>query len=182
LSYPPIIVQVFLVLLVVPAAIFDFRQRRVPNWLALAGLLLGIALNTFLYETTGLWMSLKGLGLAFLIYFPLYLLRGMGAGDVKLMAAVGAIAGWGNWLGIMFLTALFGGVAAIVMVVAKKRFRNTFENIGLILLSVRHGHAPFESNPQLDVGSSQSVRLPHAVVIAFGTLGFLLGAAIWAPR
>jgi prepilin peptidase CpaA len=182
LSSPPIIVQVLLALLVVTAALFDSRQRRVPNWLTLAGLVLGIAINTFLYETAGLWMSLKGLGLAFLIYFPLYLLRGMGAGDVKLMAAVGAIAGWANWLGIMFGTAIMGGIAAIVLVVAKKRLRSTFGNIGLILASVRHGHAPYEGNPQLDVGSNQSVRLPHAVVIAFGTLGFLLGVAIWAPR
>jgi prepilin peptidase CpaA len=182
LSYPPIIVQLLLALLVITAAMFDSRQRRVPNWLALSGLVLGIALNTFLYESAGLWMSLKGLGLAFLIYFPLYLLRGMGAGDVKLMAAVGAIAGWENWLGILFLTAILGGASAIVLVVTKKRFRSTFENIGLILLSVRHGHAPYEGNPQLDVGSNQGVRLPHAVVIAFGTFGFLLGAAIWAPR
>jgi len=177
-----VVVQVLLALIVVPAALFDFRQRRVPNWLVLAGLLLGIGLNSFLYESAGLWMALKGFGLAFLIYFPLYLLRGMGAGDVKLMAAIGAIAGAANWLGILVITSVLGGIAAIVLVVSKKRFRKTFENIGTILASVRHRQAPYENNPQLDVGSSEGVRLPHAVVIAFGTLGFLIAAAIWAPR
>jgi prepilin peptidase CpaA len=122
------------------------------------------------------------MGLAFLIYFPLYLLRGMGAGDVKLMAAVGAIAGPLNWLGIMVLTALFGGVAAIVLVTAKGRVHKTFENIRMILLSARHLQAPYDANPDLDVHSSQGLRLPHAVVIAFGTFGFLLAAGIWAPR
>lgn len=182
MTYPRPIVQVLLILVVIPAALFDSRQRRVPNWLALSGLLLGIGLNTFLYETAGLWTSLKGLGLAFLIYFPLYLLRGMGAGDVKLMAAVGAIAGPANWLGILVLTSLFGGVAAIILVSAKGRFRKTLVNIRMILMSAGHGQAPYEGNPQLDVRSEEGLRLPHAVVIAFGTLAFLVAAAIWAPR
>src|SRR5258706_4003267 len=100
---------------------FDFRYRRVPNWLTLSGVLLGIGLNAFLFETPGLWASFRGLGLAFLIYFPLYLLRGMGAGDVKLMAAVGAIVGPANWLGILVLTSLMSGVAALVLVTAQGR-------------------------------------------------------------
>ena len=181
MSAPPIIVQILLALIVVTAAMFDFRYRRVPNWLTLSGVLLGIGLNAFLFETPGLWASLRGLGLAFLIYFPLYLLRGMGAGDVKLMAAVGAIVGPANWLGILVLTSLMGGVAALVLVTAKGRFRKTLENIWLILMSVRTGRAPYE-NPQLDVRTNQGIRLPHAVVIAFGTFGFLIAAAIWAPK
>lgn len=176
------VIQVLLAVLVVTAALFDFRQRRVPNWLALTGLILGIGLNAFLYETAGLWMALRGLGVALLIYFPLYLLRGMGAGDVKLMAAIGSIAGAANWLGILVITSVLGGIAAVVLIVSKKRFRQTFENIGVIVASVRHRQAPYENNPQLDVHSSEGVRLPHAVVIAFGTLGFLIAAAIWAPR
>lgn len=182
MTCPPVVVQILLALVVVTAALFDFRLRRVPNWLTLAGLLLGIGLNAFLFETSGLWMSLKGLGLAFLIYFPLYLVRGMGAGDVKLMAAVGAIVGPANWLGILVLTSALGGIAALALVAAKGRFRRTFQNIWLILLSLRHGQAPYQNNPQLDVRSEQGFRLPHAVVIAFGALGFLVAAALWAPR
>lgn len=182
MTYPPPIVQALLLLIAIPAALFDYRQHRVPNWLALAGLLSGIGLNTFLYATAGLRTSLKGLGLAFLIYFVLYRLRGMGAGDVKLMAAVGAIAGPANWLGIFVLTSLCGGVAAIILVAAKGRIRATLMNVRIILLSARHGQAPYEGHPQLDVRSGQGLRLPHAVVIAFGTLGFLMAAAIWTPR
>jgi prepilin peptidase CpaA len=182
LSYPPVIVQILLALVVIVAAIWDVRQRRVPNWLTLPALAVGIGLNAFLYETPGLWLALKGLGLAMLIYFPLYLLRGMGAGDVKLMAAVGAIVGPANWLGIFVLAAVVGGVAAIVIVAAKGRFRRTFENIWMILMSIRHGQAPYHSNPELDVSRSEGIRLPHAVPIACGALGFLAAAAIWAPR
>jgi prepilin peptidase CpaA len=182
MSYLPPIVQALLLLGVIPAGIIDLRVRRIPNWLTFTAALLGIALNSFLFETAGLWMSLKGMGLAMLIYFPLYLLRGMGAGDVKLMMAVGAIAGPANWLGILFLTACFGAVAAIILVVSKGRVRKTRDNMWLLLVSLLHRQAPYDVSPQLDVQSEKGARLPHAAVIACGCVGFLIAAAIWAPR
>ena len=182
MTYLPPILQVLLFLIVVPAAIYDLRYRRVPNWLTFSGVLASIGLNTFLYEMPGLWISLKGMGLALLIYFPLYMLRGMGAGDVKLMAAVGAAAGWQNWLGVLFLTAIFGGLVAGVVVATRGRIRKTLQNMWFIILSLMHRQAPHEGNPELDVKSEQAVRLPHAVPIAFGTLGYLIAAAIWAPK
>ena len=187
MSLPPLAIRILLVLLVLAAAFFDIRERRIPNWLTLAGVLVAIALNAFHYtgfrlDTEGLWYSLKGLGLAFAVYFVLYLLRGMGAGDVKLMAAVGAAVGPFNWLGILFLTAVIGGVAALVLAGSKGRLHRTFVNIWLMLLSLRHGRAPYRDNPALDVGSEMAFRLPHGVVIAGGTLAFLAAALIWAPR
>jgi prepilin peptidase CpaA len=182
MSLPPLAIRILLLLLVVVASFFDIRKHRIPNWLSLAGVILAVALNTFLFETVGLWYSLKGLGLAFAIYFVLYLLRGMGAGDVKLMAAVGAAVGPFNWLGILFLTAVIGGVAALVLAASKGRMRRTFVNMWLLLLSLRHGRAPYRDNPALDVGSEMALRLPHVVVIAGGTLAFLAAALIWAPR
>jgi prepilin peptidase CpaA len=182
MSLPPLAIRILLLLLVVVASFFDIRKHRIPNWLSLAGVVLAVALNTFLFEVVGLWYSLKGLGLAFAIYFVLYLLRGMGAGDVKLMAAVGAAVGPFNWLGILFLTAVIGGIAALVLAGSKGRMRRTFVNMWLLLLSLRHGRAPYRDNPALDVGSEMALRLPHGVVIAGGTLAFLAAALIWAPR
>lgn len=173
--------QALLFLMVVPAALFDLRDRRIPNWITLSGVLLSLALNCVLHQTAGLWFSLKGLGIALLIYLPLYLLRGMGAGDVKLMAAVGAAAGWANWLGILFLTAMFGGIAALVLVIWRGRVKKTFQNVQFIVLSLMHRQAPHAGNPELDVKSGRALRLPHGVAIGFGTLGYLIAAAIWAP-
>jgi prepilin peptidase CpaA len=73
----PAPMQVVLVLIVVTAGIYDFRYRRIPNWLVLVGLVLGFALSTFLFELAGLERAGLGMGLALAIYFPLYLLRAM---------------------------------------------------------------------------------------------------------
>jgi len=180
----PPVTQVLLILLVLPAAVFDYRQRRIPNWLVLAGLLCGMALNTFLlYDNpsaaTGLVYALEGLGLAFAIYFPLYLLRGMGAGDVKLMAAVGAIVGPVLWLWVLFFTAVLGGITAVIVVLSKGRVHHTLQNLWMILVSIRYRQAPYATNPELDVGTDQGVRLPHGVIIAVGAVGFLAAKAIW---
>jgi prepilin peptidase CpaA len=179
------VTKVLLLLLVLPAAAFDYRQRRIPNWLVLAGLLSGIAMNSFLtYDnpsmSTGLLFSLKGLGIAFLFYFPLYLLRAMGAGDVKLMAAVGAIVGgYGPWLGLFFFTAVLGGLTAVVVVLSKGRVHRTLQNLWMILVSIRYRQAPYTANPELDVSSDQGVRLPHGVIIALGAIAFMVAKTIW---
>lgn len=182
MSLPPPAIRIFLEVLVILAAIWDVRTRRIPNWLTLSGVVFGAALNTFLFEIDGLWFSLKGLGLAFVVYFVLYLLRAMGAGDVKLMAAVGAAAGWENWLGILVLTSVAGAVAGLLLVAFKGRFRKTLGNLGIILSSLGRGRAPYKETPELDVSSDKAMRLPHGALIALGTLGFLAAALRWAPR
>ena len=182
MSLPPPAIRIFLEVLVIVAAFWDIRTRRIPNWLTLSGVLLGVALNTFLFEINGLWFSLKGLGVAFGVYFLLYLLRAMGAGDVKLMAAVGAAAGAGNWLGILVLTSVAGAVAGLLLVAFKGRLRKTLGNLGIIITSLGRGRAPYKETPELDVSSDKAMRLPHGALIALGTLGFLAAAMRWAPR
>ena len=71
----------------------DLRTRRIPNWLNLSGVILGIGLNALFSHEKGFKLAITGLGLALLIYVPLYLIRAMGAGDVKFMAAIGALVG-----------------------------------------------------------------------------------------
>lgn len=96
----PTVLNSTLIALVLVAAAYDLRFRRIPNWLNLSGVIAGFGVNTFLSGGHGLRNASLGLLCALLVYVPLYLIRGMGAGDVKLMAAVGAIAGPGHWLGI----------------------------------------------------------------------------------
>src|SRR6476646_2522394 len=121
----PLVLKIALIAVVASAAFYDVRTRKIPNWLNLSGLVLGLGLNTLLLHAHGIMVALLGLGLSLLIYIPLYLIRGMGAGDVKLMAAVGSIAGPQNWLVIFVVTALLGGLVALVVVLSKKRLSET---------------------------------------------------------
>src|SRR5262245_65341671 len=98
LSLPPRGVEAVLLALVLGAAVYDARYRRIPNWLTASGVLIVFAMNAFIgrpYDGVGQGLpgflfALKGFGLGFGLYLFLYVLRAMGAGDVKLMAAVGS--------------------------------------------------------------------------------------------
>jgi len=168
-------VEAVVIALVLCAAVYDVRYRRIPNWLSVVGVLAGLALNGFLDQgRPGLFVSsMLGLAIAFGLYFVLYALRAMGAGDVKLMAAVGAVVGWPNWFGIFIVTAVIGGVMALILVVARGRLRKTFWNVAFILSELRGGRPAYMRREELDVKNPKSLGLPHGAVIAVGTLFFL---------
>ena len=173
-SLPPRGVEMVLLALVLSAAIYDVRYRRIPNWITVTGAVIGILLNAFLYPTwPGLLHSLQGLGVGFGVYFVLYALHAMGAGDVKLMAAVGAVVGWRNWFGIFIVTAIVGGVMALILVVLRKRLKKTLWNVGFIVGEMKSGRPAYLGKEELDVKSRESLGLPHGAVIALGTLFFL---------
>jgi prepilin peptidase CpaA len=165
-----LLLKVLVAALVITAGIYDIRYRRIPNWLSLAGVLAGFAVNAFSGRAL---LAAEGFGLALLIYFPLWLLHAMGAGDVKLMAAVGALVGWQAWLIIFFITSILGGIAALLLMLGKKRFRKTLWNIAYIVSELAHFRAPHLKSEELDVRSAMSLRLPHGAVIALGCLAFL---------
>jgi prepilin peptidase CpaA len=173
-SLPPPGVEAVLLALVLGAAVYDVRYRRIPNWLSVSGVLIGLALNTFLYQGwPGLRLSLLGLAVAFGVYFLLYALRAMGAGDVKLMAAVGALVGWQDWFGIFVVAAIVGGVMALILVATKGRVKKTFWNVGFILNEMKSGRPAYIAKEELDVRNPKALGLPHGAVIAVGTVFFL---------
>jgi prepilin peptidase CpaA len=163
-----------LIVLLMAAAVFDVLYRRIPNWLTVSGVLLGIALNAFIGPPeAGLVFSLAGLAVGFGIYAVLYALRAMGAGDVKLMAAVGALVGYQRWFGIFFITALIGGVMALILVVSRGRLKKTFFNMSFILSEMKSGRPAYLGNEELDVKNKKALGLPHGAVIAVSTVFYL---------
>jgi prepilin peptidase CpaA len=179
-NLPPIL-QFLVAAVALVAGVYDIRYRRIPNWLVLPALLLGFLLNGFLYLGEGLLRSALGMGLAMLIYFPLYLLRGMGAGDVKLMAALGALVGPANWLFIFVVSALLGGVLAVILTLATGRFRQTLRNLGFMLWEMAHLRPPHLRSEELDIKSPKAVKLPHGAVIALGSIAYLGTGALLGP-
>jgi prepilin peptidase CpaA len=167
-------------LIVITAAIFDLRSRRIPNWLTLSGILLGFALNAVLaypWPLEGLKNAGLGMLFAFAVYFVLYLIHAMGAGDVKLMAAVGAIlASPFGWFKLFLVTALIGGVFALVLLVFKGRLRKTFWNVAYLVNELGHARAPYMTREELDVKSPKAVTLPHGFTIAVSCLIFVVGS------
>jgi prepilin peptidase CpaA len=172
-TLPPPAIAALLLALVIGAAAYDIPYRRVPNWITAAGVLLGLAMNAFLYGWPGLRSSLAGLAVGFGAYFILYAMRAMGAGDVKLMAAIGAMVGWQDWFGIFIVTAIVGGFASMALMAMRGRVKKTLWNVGFVLTEMKSGRAAYLSNEELDVRSGKAVGLPHAAVIAAGTLVFL---------
>src|SRR4051794_23025176 len=112
-----------LLLMVLAAAAFDIRSRMIPNWLTLGGMAAGLALNVALGGLAGLRWSGAGLLLGFGAYLCLYCLRAMGAGDVKLMGAVGSMAGPSAWFAIFLATAIAGGLMATALALSHGRWR-----------------------------------------------------------
>ena len=174
LIVPPRGAQILLLALVLGAALYDVRYRRIPNWLCLAGAILGVSLHSYFGEPEfGFWFSFKGLALGFGVYFVFYALRAMGAGDVKLMAAVGSIVGWRDWIGIFVFTAIIGGIAAVVVAVARKRLGETLWNVTFILSELKRGRPAYLGKEELDVKNPKSVGLPHGAIIAVASILFL---------
>jgi prepilin peptidase CpaA len=145
----------------------DWRTRRIPNWLTVTGALLGMALHTLQSGPHGLAMAFEGMFLALISLLPMVLLRAMGAGDWKLMAALGAILGpammWFVLVGAIFLS----GIMALVMIVRAKRVKETFMNLSrLVQGSLSFGLRPF---PDISLDNPDLLKLPFGVAAAIAT-------------
>lgn len=166
----PQAIQITLVTLVLIAAGFDIRYRRIPNWLTYGGLVTGFALQSWLFGWAGVKDAALGALAAFVLYFGLFALRAMSAGDVKLMTAVGALVGPMNWLYIFLVAAICGAVIVIVLTLLRGTLLQTLSRVLIVLGEMSRMRAPYEAHPELDVAHPNAVTLPHAVPIALGCM------------
>jgi prepilin peptidase CpaA len=170
----PFAIAVVLLAMAVIAAVWDLRYRRIPNWLTLPGIIVGFALNGMLFGLAGLKIAGSGMLVGFGIYFMLYLLHAMGAGDAKFMAAVGSLAGLGFerreylWFQIFLASVILGAVAGVILALSRGRLVRTFHNIGYILSEIGHGRPPHVRREEVDVKSEKALRMPHGAAIAAG--------------
>jgi len=127
------IIIILLAVVLIIASVTDLRSHRISNRLTYSTLIFGLVFYSLHSGLSGFLYSLGGLflGLALLIMF--YLVGGMGAGDVKLMAAVGSLLGPQGVFAAFLGTALIGGIYALIILAAKGYLLDTLKRFGLIL-------------------------------------------------
>jgi prepilin peptidase CpaA len=144
----------------------DVRYRRIPNKLVLAILIGGLVLNSVFDGWSGFLASLSGCGMAFGVMFLLHLFGTMGAGDVKLCAAIGSVVGVTHVLPTLMIIALIGGVLAILKMIQARRVGATMFGV----LQFFYGLLPGHTVPRLAVPADHNYTLPYAVPICFGSI------------
>jgi len=147
----------------------DIKSRRIPNYLTGPAILVGLLLHASLDGWHGLWTSLVAGLICGTIFLAFYLAGGMGAGDVKLITAVGCIAGLSSAAYLLVLTSLAGGVMGIALAMMKQTLSN------VAALASHHKDEGLKPHPDLNVLNADNLRLPYGVAIAAGsTITFYL--------
>ena len=165
---PVVVGSVVLVVLLTIACVSDLRTRLIPNRLVLVTIAAGFAFALVANSAIG-GLSHAGAGLltGFAVWFPFYLLRMLGAGDVKLYAAAATFLGARGAIEGALYTALFGGVLALVYMVISSGWMSTV---------IRLGHATQHPAMLRNAPSANHRRMPYALAISVGVL-----TAFWWP-
>lgn len=156
-------------------AVSDIRAQRIPNWLTYGSLAAGLVVRTCFDSWRGLGQGAAGVLIGGGVFFLFFLVRGLGAGDVKLMAAVGA------WLGVshialaMVYTAVAGGALAVTYMLFYRRVGSTVQNVGeLVRFHLTSGIRP---HPEVNLQDPGAIRVPYGLAIALGTLFLFVSTA-----
>jgi prepilin peptidase CpaA len=149
------------------AALYDLRSRRIPNLITLPAIAFGLLLHLGLGGWGQMLSSAAAGMLCFVVFLIFYVAGGMGAGDVKLMAAMGCLFGLSMVGWLLIMTSLAGGVMALSMAIYRGRLSSTLGNVASIV--VHHGTKGLAPHPELNLGNAQSLRLPYGLAILAGS-------------
>ncbi|WP_306392983.1 A24 family peptidase [Telluria beijingensis] len=162
----------------------DVRARRIPNAIVFPGMLAAFALHALLPAGQGLFgaepgglgllQSLCGWGLGLALLLPMYALRLMGAGDVKLLAMVGAFVGAGQILTVGMFTLVAGGVLALAFAAWQGSLRRLVANAYHMAMHTTFSALAGSIAAPVTPPEAASGRLPYAVAIAVASVGCVL--------
>jgi prepilin peptidase CpaA len=156
-------------LIVLAIATFtDLRSCRIPNWLVLPFLVAGVVTSGWMHGWHGLGQSCMGIGLGALILGFLCWMGGMGMGDMKLCAAVGAWIGPSQLMIALVATGMVGGIMALVWAISRGFMGELFDGAGDLIVGFgKHGLRP---HPDMTLDNPMARKMPYAPAIAIGTL------------
>jgi len=156
----------FLILAIATA--WDIGRRRIPNWLVLPYLAAGLVLGGMYHGLSGVTASLAGISVAIALVGPFCWLRGMGMGDLKLCAAVGAWIGPGQLLFTLVMTAIAGGIIAVGYAAWHGSLGRSLAGAGDLITSMLRGKS--QRQGEISLGHPSALSMPYAPAIAIGTL------------
>lgn len=162
----------------VAAAVIDGWKLKVPNWLTFPLVIGGWVYSAVCFGWVGLGWSLVGTGVGLALLLPAYAIGGMGAGDVKLLAGVGAWV-WGTVTFYAFcFSAIVGGVIAVAMIVLRGGLRKHGAQFAAILseIMVVRNATHLAENAAQRKGSM--MLLPYGIPIAIGTIAYFISTGM----
>ncbi len=170
-------VKLVSVILIV-AAYIDGKELRVPNWITYPMVFSGIIYNAVQFGWGGLGWGILGMFVGLFCLLPLYAVGGMGAGDVKLMAGIGAWLGWQITFYSFVATVIVGAAMAIAMVWYKKSFVKHYGNLLTILHEWKTVKNPKELSRLAAERKPTMFLLPYGIPICVGSIGYFFFAGL----
>lgn len=150
------------------ATVTDLHSRRIPNWLVLPFMASGVGVSVWQHGWHGLGHSLAGLALGAALFGILFVMGGMGMGDVKLCAAIGAWIWPEQLLLALVLTGIVGGIMALCWAAAGGFLGDLFQGTSQVIFgAAKRGLRP---DPVINLNNSLRRKMPYAPAIAIGTL------------
>ena len=166
----PIPIFIMKLVLLMPLAViviyYDVRYRRIPNLVVVAALVAGLCINTSFLGLAGTIASLKGLALAFLPMFLMHIFGAMGAGDVKLFAAVGAVVGVALVPMTFVVVVMLGAALAVYSMLRSGTVFSTLHGV----LRIFVGILPGWEMPRFAMPPDRSHTIPYGVAIMLGSV------------
>jgi prepilin peptidase CpaA len=150
------------------ACVIDVRERRIPNWLTFGAAIAGVAYQVAIGGPAGFLTGVGGWLTGAVIFLLPFALGGLGAGDVKLVAALGTWLGWSDTVWLALFTGAAGGVLALVAAAWTGYFRQALRNVSLLLTHWRvSGLRPL---PELTIHDAKGPKLAYGVAILAGAM------------
>jgi prepilin peptidase CpaA len=146
----------------------DVRRRRIPNWLTFGAAIAGLVYRTSVEGAAGFTDAGAGWFVGAAMFFLPFALGGLGAGDVKLVAALGAWFGLADAMWLALYTGVAGGVVALVVALLRGYLRQALANVGLLFMHWRV--AGLRALPELTIYHGQGPKLAYGVSIFVGTV------------
>lgn len=179
--------QITLCVLILGAVWNDCRNFRIPNRLVAFGIGAGIAVNMLSPDIAGLpgaasgalgaWHAVQGMGIGFAALLPFYCMRVLGAGDVKLMAMIGAFVGPGAIAIIIFMSFIVGGLLSLAVALRRRKFRQLVTNLQAMLIALYLNMLARKAE-ELAAPAASVGTLPYAIAIGGGTFLYLAVTSI----